>query len=249
MEKVPDEAVIQEYIDSHGVTFIAEVYKHFIDVLRSDITQSFIEVDTSLQPMVMAFKNEIATILAENGRLGRILPPGKEKEIYEWMQDFADMHLENGTQLQRAFHFLYEFDFSVRGALMHEVRKSLYEISLANPNMMSVSFNNASAKSVVFKLKVALKRVQDNLKNALKDFYMSPNAALFAVSDEFFDRISTSEGVYDEWFQLYSSFAGRIWSQELMASEKSGSVMASWADDIETLHQYNRKDSFVLSLE
>lgn len=249
MDSVPKEEDVQTYIDTHGVTSIAEVYKHFLDKARSDITQRFIEVDTSLQPIVTAFKNDIASVLVENGRLGKILPPSAEGELFQWLRDFASAHLENAPQIRRAFEFLYEFDFSVRGALMHKVRISLYEISLANPNMMNVAFNSVSAKSVVFQLKVALKRVQDNLKGALKEFYMSPNEALFAVCDEFFERISTSEGVYDEWFALYSGFAGRIWSRELMASEKNGAAMEAWTKNIEQLQKYNRKDSFILSLE
>lgn len=249
MELVPGEEEIQKYIDTHGVTSIAEVYKYFLDKVRSEITQRFIEVDTSLQPIITEFKNGITRILVENGRLGKILPPSAEGELFQWLRDFAQAHLESDSQIRRAFEFLYDFDFSVRGMLMHKVRMSLYEISLANPNMMNVSFKSASAKSAAFQLKVALNGVRDNLTGALKAFYMSPNEALFAVCDEFFERISTSEGVHDEWFKLYSGFAGRIWSRELMASEKNGAAMEGWTANIEQLQKYNRKDSFVLNLE
>ena len=249
MGHVPQEAAVQAYMDTHGVTSIAEVYKYFLDTARSNITQQFIEVDTSLEPIIVAFKNTITGILVENGRLGKILPPSSEGELFQWLHDFAEAHLESDSQIRRAFEFLYAFDFSVRGSLMNKVRLSLYEISLANPNMMNVTFNTATAKSVVFQLKVALKRVQDNLKGALRAFYMSPNEALFAVCDEFFERITTSEGVYDEWFALYSSFAGRIWSKELMASQKNGAAMETWTANIEQLQKYNRKDSFILNLE
>ena len=249
MACVPSEETVQNYIDTHGITSIAEVYKHFLDTIRSDITQQFIEVDTSLRPMIDAFKNGVTRILVENGQLGKILPPSAEGELYQWLRDFAQAHLEDGSQIRRAFTFLYDFDFSVRGALMHKVRMSLYEISLANPNMMNVSFNSASAKSVVFQLKMSLKRVQEHLKEALKGFYISPNEAFFAVCDEFFERVSTSEGVYDEWFALYSGFAGRIWSRELMASEKNGAAAEVWTASIERLQAYNRKDCFILSLE
>ena len=236
-------------MDTHGLPSVAEVYKHFLDAARSDITQQFIEVDTSLAPIITAFKNEITGILVENGRLGKVLTPSGEGELFQWLHDFSKAHLESDSQIRRACEFLYDFDFSVRGALMNKVRLSLYEISLANPNMINVMFQSASARSVVFQLKVALKRVQDNLKGSLRAFYMSPNEALFAVCDEFFERITTSEGVYDEWFALYSGFAGRIWSKELMASQKNGAVMETWAADIEQLQKYNRKDSFILSLE
>ena len=249
MDHVPQEAAVQEYMDTHGLPSVAEVYKHFLDAARSDITQQFIEVDTSLAPIITAFKNEITGILVENGRLGKVLTPSGEGELFQWLHDFSKAHLESDSQIRRACEFLYDFDFSVRGALMNKVRLSLYEISLANPNMINVMFQSASARSVVFQLKVALKRVQDNLKGSLRAFYMSPNEALFAVCDEFFERITTSEGVYDEWFALYSGFAGRIWSKELMASQKNGAVMETWAADIEQLQKYNRKDSFILSLE
>ena len=50
------------------------------------------------------------------------------------------------------------------------------------------------------------------------------------------------------WFKLYSSFAGRIWSRELMASEQAGKALEHWNGSIAQLQKYNRKDSFVLSL-
>ncbi len=251
MQIAPPQETVQAYIDTHGAASTAETYIHFLDVARSQLTQQFIEMDrVSLQPMIADFKNQMTRILLEDGLLGRIQPPASDGNLFEWLHTFAETHLEDPDyeQIRRAFLFLYEFDFSVRGSLMHKVRMSLYEISRANPNMANVNFPSDTAKSIAFQLRIALKGVQEQLKTTLQTFYISPNEAIFAVCDEFFERISTSEGAVAAWFKLYSSFAGRIWSRELMASEQAGKALEHWNGSIAQLQKYNRKDSFVLSL-
>lgn len=248
MDEVPSQETVQEYIDTHGRATIADVYMHFLNTARSNITQKYIEIDTSLKELIVQFKDTIAEVLMEAGELSKILPPSGDREKYEWLKEFADEYLEPYAQIRRAFHFLYEFDFSVRGGLMHKVRIGLYEISLANPNVLNVNFGSGEASVVVFKMERALRDVREKLKYSLEDFYIAPNEAMYAICDEFFERVTTSEGVCDEWRELYSSYAGRIWSEQLMHTQKTGQTIAGWKADIETLRKYNNKDTFSLKL-
>jgi len=247
---LPSAETVQEYIDTHGRASTQDVYKHYLDILRSQITQRFIEIDTSLSPLIAAFKNELANILIEDGRLGKIMPLPQGKEPYQWLKDFADTYLESYEQLNRSFRFLYQFDFTVRGTLMYKVRTCLSEVShIHNNNIIPNQFKTNTGKSVAFHLEThAMDGIADKLKAAMNEFYVSPNEAMFAICDEFYDRTAASEGVEDEWFRLYSSFSGRVWSKELLASRQTGQAMEAWAGDIEELQKYNRKDSFVLSL-
>ena len=247
---LPSAETIQEYIDTHGKASVQEVYKHYLDILRSQITQRFIEIDTSISPLIVDFKNELAKILIEDGRLGKIMPLPGRREPYEWLKDFADAYLEGYEQLARSFRFLYQFDFTVRGTLMYRVRTCLAEIShIHNNNVIPDRFKTHTGKSVYFHLTThAMNGVADKLKATMSEFYIFPNEAMFAVRDEFYDRAATSEGVEDEWFRLYSSFSGRVWSKELLAAQQTGQATAAWAGEIEELQKYNRKDSFVLSL-
>lgn len=249
MDEVPSQETVQEYMDTHGAAAPANVYMYFLNTARSNITQKYIEIDTSLEELIVQFKDEIAEALMEEGELSKILPPSGERKRYEWLKEFADEYLEPYAQIRRAFQFLYEFDFSVRGGLMHKVRMSLYEISLANPNVLrGVNFENGGADDVVFNMERALRDVQDKLKYSLEDFYIAPNEAMYAICDEFFERVTTSEGVSDEWRELYSSYAGRIWSEQLMRTQENGEIIAGWKKDIDTLQKYNNSDTFSLKL-
>lgn len=250
---VPEVSKLEDYLRKDGTLVVNQVYSHFLDVIRSDITSRFIEIDASIDYLINDFKNKITNILIEDGMLGKIVPRPDSGETFEWLKDFRESQLTAGNykQLPIAFDFLYSFTFTVRGSMMNKVRSALYPISTANPNQLSnVDFSGGnSLEAAQFHLKLAVKDIKDYLELIMDSFYISPNEAMFAVSDEFFDRITRSENVVEEWETLYSANAGNIWYKDIANSVQAANSLKEWTDCIEELNKYNKRGSFIMSVK
>ena len=139
-----------------------------------------------------------------------------------------------------------------KGNSLYKLRTNLYEISRANPNLLNglnfIPKNGEWGKTIRFQLKLKMKSVQNALKNEFKYFYKSPNEALFAVCDEFYDRVYYSEGARDEWKKLYSEHMMQIWGKELMANTENGKVAELWMENIGKLQNLNKASTFVLKV-
>ena len=133
---------------------------------------------------------------------------------------------------------------------MNKLRSNLYDISRANFNLLGdVNFmpqNGRWGNTIWFNLVDNLQNVHDKLQRELRQFFISPNEAFFAVSDEFYDRIYYSKGVKDEWRKLYSNYVMQLYGKELMANAANSQVAQRWIEDIENIEKLNRADSFVI---
>lgn len=249
---VPDKETIKEYYNNHGSAAITEIYSHFLDVIRSEITRRFIEVDASIDELINEFKNKITKILIDKGLLGKIIPEPDSGETFEWLKEFKENQLSMGDykQLIIAFDFLYSFSFTVRGTMMNKVRTALYSISTANPaQLANVDFSGDMFDAIYYHLMVAVNNVNNDLQFAMKSFYISPNEAMFAVSDEFFDRITRADGVREEWIELYSENVGNIWYDKIAENAQKENNFRNWTNCLESLNEYNKRANFIMSIK
>lgn len=253
---VPSEAAIQEIFDEYGGIAPTAVWEMELDKIRTNLTEAFIAIDTSLEDLVANFKNDITAILLDDdkGRLKYVRKPNEGQPIYEWLKAFSDeiLNSENYSQIKLAFEFLYNFNVSVRGFLMHKVRAQLDIIRPLNPEASSVVLtadkNGNYAGDIYFYLTVKLEQVRENLNNVLKNFFKDPNEAFFAVIDEFFDRLAKSQGVEKQWYSLYSNYANRIWAKELAAQASIGVAFDDWTSTVEKLSEYDSEDNFIVKI-
>lgn len=254
MDMIPEKEEIDSLFNARGGMQPSDIYIFFLDKIRNKLTKQFIQVDVSLDNLTCQFKNRIADCLLseEGGNLGKIADLSENSQPYEALLHFArrKMEPEDYPQIRSAIEFVCDFQFSVRGFLMSKIRSNLYDISRANPNILSgldfIPSNGKWGKTIWFNLVDNVQEIHDKLKKELRQFFVSPNEAYFAVSDEFYDRIYYSEGVKEEWMKLYSSYVMQLYSKELMANAANSQIAQRWIEDIETIEQYNKADSFII---
>lgn len=253
---VPSEEEIRMMFEENGGIAPTAVWEMELDKVRTNLTEAFIAIDTSLEDLVTNFKNDITKILLEDekGRLKYVKKPNEEKPLYHWLKDFSEEILSNGnySQINLAFEFLHNFTVSVRGFLMHKVRAQLDIIRPLNPEasgvMLTADRNGNYAGDIHFYLTVKMEQVRENLDSVLKNFFKDPNEAFFAVIDEFFDRLAKSQDVEKQWYSLYSNYAGRIWAKELAQQAGIGVAFDDWTSKVEKLAEYDSEDNFIVRL-
>ena len=133
---------------------------------------------------------------------------------------------------------------------MNKVRTALYSISTANPaQLANVDFSGDMFDAIYYHLMVAVNNVNNDLQFAMKSFYISPNEAMFAVSDEFFDRITRADGVREEWIELYSENVGNIWYDKIAENAQKENNFRNWTNCLESLNEYNKRANFIMSIK
>ena len=252
MSLIPPEKEIEAKCNETAAT-ADELFRQYLDTVRNELTKKFIGVDTSLEMITNRFKNRIADYIISKdlGMLEIVMDGPADADSYHRLYSFAERKIdeEEYPQIKKAIEFLCEFEFGVRGFLMNKLRSNLYEISRTNPNVgRNLDFMDGS-HSIYFNLMIKIRGIQDKLREEFIGFFTAPNEALFAISDEFFDRVYYSEGVRDEWRKLYSEYYMQLWGAELTAQAKNKEVAQLWLDNIEKVFSLNKMDNFILRTE
>lgn len=229
-----------------------EAYMYFLDVIRADLTQRFINIDIVLNEECEEMKMAFCRAFAKYGMLEKLVTFDENADSSAWFNDFYEFLDENEQpQIRFAMEFINNFSLSVRNFMMYRVRTAVFMISRSNENFGQANFSGGQTsdeEKVALILKRDLSSIKDILELKLKDFFSIPNEALFATSDEFLDRIARSEGVYKEWRRLYldDSNSYKIWMDEINAELANSEAMGEWVSISEELQEYNSKDCFAL---
>lgn len=240
---VPQRATLKEEL---ACSQPQTVYINHCNKIRTDITQRFSEVDSSLKELVDTTKNAVANILiSDDGcRLGRVLSSPSENQ-YEWMKAFADNILDEDTfkNLYPAFLNVYNFDFSVKGFLTYEVRACLDAIDpeLTDIPQLLGSTDSDTVNNIGFWLERKLIDVSDELAENLSDLFRKPHRAFFAIIKEFSDKVVYSENVKYEWNRLLIENYPIIWAEDYKNMAIEAASFEAWSELLKKLLDMNSK--------
>ena len=213
---------------------VLDVYLENVNNLRNTVVQMFSEVDGSLGELVKETKNAVANVLlSEEGcRLNRVLACAHGQEPYEWLGEFAQLHLSDKLypNLYAACEKVCDFDFSVNGFLTYEVRACLDPI---DPDLSAVpNFNVGTdvkvAEAIYSTLLVNLIYVAEKLEENLTILFEKPHRAFFAMVKEFKDKVQHSENVDYEWKNLFAKHFDIIWEEEFKEMVTSAYAFGDW---------------------
>jgi hypothetical protein len=221
------------------------VYSEYVSGIRTNLTEEFIKIDESLSDVVDEFKKRIVELLVNAPRLGLIYPVDDDKHPKEWLLEFSNEILPGFEQLQFAFVFLYRFELSVRGFLMHKIRK---HIDILDPDIPSQipQFGSQPARSIRSELQGRLISLRGSLQRELRNFTQEPNEAFFAVIKEFYDRLAYSPDVEKEWRRLYYDNCAIVWKSEIMAEKDIQIAFDDCQKYINGIKEFNNKNQFIL---
>jgi energy-coupling factor transporter ATP-binding protein EcfA2 len=244
--KIPSIADIEQALRRGGVKGQPSyVYSEFVANLRTNLTEEFIKIDESLTSIVDEFKKNIVELLANKPRLSLIYPIDDSKHPKEWLLDFSNDALNGLEQLQFAFIFLYNFELSVRGFLMHKIRK---HTDILDPDIPAQipQLGSQAEQAIRAELRNRLTLLRDSLKKELRNFTQDPNETFFAVIKEFYDRLAYAPEAEKQWRRLYFDNYATVWKSEIQADADLQIAFDEWQKYIEDIRKYNNKNQFIL---
>ena len=231
--------------------------KRLQDILnadRNEITKQFIGVDVDLGEVIDAAKDQIATCLLETGKLDMLMPELSEQNVrpFRRLETIAQEKLDANRypQLRSAIEDMANYELSIRGSLLYNVRSELEEFSMRNENLgNNIDFNvptSKKAQQLHDGLWGFLGRMQGKLNAVIKNYDATPSKAIYALCDEFYDRVTYSQDVKNEWHDLHNDYQTLIWMDELMEQANQTQALNTWREYVDEFDRCKGKDNFVL---
>ena len=252
---IPTAEQIQEISNNGGAQTGEGVWETVLHYVRNEITDRFIAIDDVLEKVTLDFKNSLVKSLYEELRAlsveKGIVAEGDEEEcdMVQWLKTMMDGILasdERYSQIRKAFHFLYQFQFNTRAQLIQEVRRQLYIINpiCAEYAKPTVTFHIGDCgKTIRFYLTSRMSVIEDELRYHLSKLIRTPNLAFYAAAEEFYDRLAfasdLSDGsitsMSDVWGMFFQEYSSKIWKEDTERYEVVNQLVERYNQMIVTL--------------
>ncbi|MBD2294328.1 hypothetical protein H6G06_12735 [Anabaena sphaerica FACHB-251] len=212
-------------------------YYQYLNEIRAHLSQNFLLLDEALKRSLSQLKANVAQVLIEQGRLGK-LTNGKKDEFFP---EITNLIPENLSKLKLGFHILSDFDISYRGLIQHRIRKHLDGLT---PDDTSLQLSKSpSAKELLANLKALQAEAIYGCETALEDLLCEPSQAAFAIVEEFIDRVLRAEGAKIEWRIFLEEMRAEIWQEEFEQLGERTKLRREWLNSIEQAATANKSDS------
>ena len=224
---LPSIADIEVRRDSVGSYAIA--YNEYLHAVRTHLTHHFLDLDDALRDILSQVRGQVTAILENQGRLGAL----SDAQGEAFIQALATILPEGLPHIKQACTVLAEFQLSYRGFIQYRVRKSLDQLI---PDAASLHISeDSSANEVYDYLHTLHGETLYLLQQEFEDWLSDPNAAAFAIVEEFVDQILRSEAAYDEWELFYYQMRAEIWATEFQKLGEKSYLRQQWTATVGNL--------------
>src|SRR5262249_38406688 len=145
---------------------------------------------------------------------------------------------DGGSEIRYALLVLADFDLSYRGFIQHRIRPcldGLYGDTPAIPFPRDGTIPDE--KSIRTILELSYGEALYDCETALQDLLPEPNRAIFAIVEEFRDRVLRSRGIEDEWEIFYEDIRAEIWSGQFAALAEKAVHLRTWNEAVQQLRE------------
>lgn len=187
----------------------SDAYIYLLKIVRTHLTSHFQSLDADLAATVESAKNRIVVALRDAGLAN--LSPAKDSQflcdITRMMQD--DPALKT---IYNGFNELANFKLVYRGFVQHRIRKHLNCLMADDPDARDFETN---AEGILEKLNLLHARCLSRIQESLEELCWEPSTAVFAVIEEFQDRILRAEEVqHNDWEYFMEQHRSEIWPEK-----------------------------------
>jgi hypothetical protein len=234
---IPDEASIRVISARAGAPEIA--YLRLLDELRTALSRHFLDLDAALSETIDALWTAVARVFKNAGQLAPLAQDPATEGI-DYLREFAagipaDSLYE---ELRKSLQTLIDFDLSYRGFIQHHIRPCLDGLQSSSPSIEFPAVGQAprpDEKMVRQMLVTSYDEAVDRCTSVLQPLLKEPNQAVFAVIEEFRDRVLRSHLVDEAWRRIYDVNRVEIWPGEFAAFAENAKHLRAWNDALHRL--------------
>jgi hypothetical protein len=215
-----------------------EAYLHLLEETRAHLSQHFLGLETALRETVRQMWLRVADVLRQAGELAR-LGEADGVQFLSLLAERVDPAVvgdKGAGQVKRALQMLIEFELSYRGFIQHRVRPSLDRVYGDTPLIgWPDEGPSPDEKDVREMLEETYRAALFNVETALHDLLPEPNRAVFAIVEEFRDRVLRARDVDQEWMAIYQDLRADIWADKFAALGENAVHLRTWNEAVQRL--------------
>jgi energy-coupling factor transporter ATP-binding protein EcfA2 len=220
----------------HEVGGYPNAYYQYLNEVRAFLSKQFLSMDEGLKKSLLQAKSQIINILVTQGNLGALV----EASNHDFLNQITSKIPENLTEIKYGFQIITEFEISYRGLIQHRIRQHLDSLT---PDETSLKLsNNPSAQEIHINLKTLHGESLYKCETALEDLMCEPSQAVFAIIEEFVDRILRAENARNEWLIFFEEFRTEIWRDEFAQLEGNSRMRMDWLEVVNKAADINKLD-------
>jgi hypothetical protein len=213
-----------------------EAYLHLLEETRAHLSRHFLGLDTALRETLQQMWRQVAEVLRDTGQLA---PLGGQSgvEFLRLLAERVDAAAPSGDgQVRYALNTLIDFDLSYRGFIQHRVRPSLDNVYGDTPMIPFPRDGQLpDEKEVRAMLQVTYQEALSGCQDALMKLLPEPNRAVFAIVEEFRDRVLRARDVDKEWEAIYQDLRADIWAGQFEALAEKAMHLRTWNEGVQRL--------------
>jgi len=217
-----------------------EAYLHLLEETRAHLSRHFLGLDAALRETVEQMWRRVAAVLRDEGQFA----PLSDEDGADFLRMLADRidlavpgEQAGGGQVKYALEVLIDFELSYRGFIQHRIRPSLDNVYGDTPMIPFAREGSLpDEKEVREMLEVTYREALFGCENALLDLLPEPNRAVFAIVEEFRDRVLRARGVDKEWEAIYQDLRADIWTGQFEALAEKAVHLRTWNEALQGLH-------------
>lgn len=212
-------------------------YNVLLDETRTHLSRHFLGLDTALRETVERMWHKVAEVLRGDGQLA----PLSDEEGVEFLGTLTErvppaVRRDGDSEVRYALQILIDFDLSYRGFIQHRIRPSLDNVYGDTPMIPFPQDGPLpDENSVREMLEATYKKALSGCESALEDLLAEPNRAIFAIVEEFRDRVLRSRDIQDEWRAIYEDIRAEIWAGQFAALAENAVHLRTWNEAISHL--------------
>ncbi len=207
---------------------VKALFPELLHEVRGHLCKHFVQLDESLTQYTCKMRDEVGTVLREQGMLKNV--EASTGEAW-WAKMTKLIEEDEGSlpNLARAFETFAGFHLAYRGLLQHRFRQYLDELHPETAKGLTGTLPpGCSPVDAREALEIAHEEACSKVRNDFHSFNSEPNLALFAILEEFIDLAFLAEGARAEWERLYEQNKGDMWPEQFGKLEENSRLRARW---------------------
>jgi hypothetical protein len=194
-----------------------------VDQTRAKLSRQFLSLDDALKARVEAMHADLTRVLRTKGKLGTAWPE-EGREYLVRLVDQVDQVPTGSGELSAGLRFVADFTLNYRGFIQHRIRRVLKKLA---PDTI-VFHPDAGPVDIQYILQELIPEVLFDIEAALEAMAHEPYEAVFAVTEEFRDRVLRADGAKADWEAVYMALRSEIWADEFEALAANTNLFNQW---------------------
>ncbi|WP_307140681.1 hypothetical protein [Siphonobacter sp. SORGH_AS_1065] len=183
-------------------------YEEYLNEYRTFITQSFLKLGETLNQVLQQVKQDVFTILKNEGKLAGLLSIQNPEEIFE--QKLLQ-EINNLESLAIPLNSFIHFELSYLGFLHFRIREHLDTLT---PDYISLRLSREDTTEdiltyITSSVEACLYKIQHEFDNWAQDL----NKMAFALVEELVDQLLRAKDAKDNWEIFYQQYRKQLWKE------------------------------------